>query len=140
MTAKGVYSLAIEVHGDVEVGGLGTHRFDGPYCYVGSARGPGGLKRLDRHRAVKDRGVTRWHVDYLLNAGDLVSAVATETERDAECLLADLVANRLPAGPTRFGSSDCSCETHLFGPGDAEAAGLAAHEELRDNLNNRRDA
>lgn len=140
MTAKGVYALVVEAHGDVEVGGLGTHGFDGRYCYVGSARGPGGLKRLDRHRTVKERGVTRWHVDYLLNHGDLVSAVATETERDAECRLAALVAHRLPAGPEGFGSSDCSCDTHLFGPGDAEAAALDAHDALRDNLNNRRDA
>lgn len=140
MTAKGVYALAIEVHGDVEVGALGTHGFDGRYCYVGSARGPGGLKRLDRHRAVKDRGVTRWHVDYLLNAGKLVSAVATETESDAECRLARLVAQHLEPGPEGFGSSDCSCGAHLFGPGDAEAAALAAHETLGDSLNNRRDA
>lgn len=129
---KGVYTLVLEVSGDVEIGALGTHIFDGRYCYVGSARGPGGLKRVDRHRSVKDRGVKKWHVDYLLNAGNLVSAVATETDRDLECCLADLVAGHLPPGPDGFGSSDCTCDTHLFGPGDAEAAALEAHRELAD--------
>lgn len=133
---KGVYSVALEVEGEVEVGALGDHRFGGRYLYVGSAMGPGGLKRLDRHASVKERGVERWHVDYLLNVGEMVSAVATETEDSgAECLLASIVEGLLEPAVEGFGCSDCGCETHLFGPGEAEEAALEAHGRLRDRLN-----
>lgn len=125
---KGVYTLGVEVVGEVEVGSLGKVPFDGRYLYVGSARGPGGLKRVARHLS-KDRA-TRWHVDHILDEGEVISVVVTATEEDLECRLSELVGMRLPMAVEGFGCSDCDCSTHLYGPGDAAASALDAHGEL----------
>lgn len=127
---RGVYSLILEVRGEVEVGALGGHHFDGMYVYVGSALGPGGLKRVDRHVSVKDGGVRRWHVDHILHEGSVVSALATVTGRQLECEVAGSLGERLSVAVEGFGCSDCSCRSHLFGPGDVEAAAVEAHGEL----------
>jgi endonuclease-3 len=87
-----VILLALERPSTVEVGALGAHDLPaGGYAYVGSAFGPGGLGRVDRHREVAngDRSVRHWHVDYLLGH----SACSVVTDRrlpdvDAECLIA----------------------------------------------------
>lgn len=126
---KGVYALVLEVSGDVEVGALGTLGFDGEYAYVGSALGPGGFKRVARHLRVAEEDAARWHVDYILRSGTPRTAFLTETDRDLECDLAGLVRRDLP--PVEgFGASDCSCGTHLFGPGDATEAAARAHGDL----------
>jgi Uri superfamily endonuclease len=55
MAAPGSYLLVIECETptEIEVGALGTLGFEaGYYGYVGSAFGPGGLSRVDRHRRV----------------------------------------------------------------------------------------
>lgn len=55
MTDGGTYTLAFAVPADrrVEVGALGARRFPaGGYAYTGSALGPGGFSRIDRHRRV----------------------------------------------------------------------------------------
>ncbi|KQC08362.1 MAG: hypothetical protein APR55_11780 [Methanolinea sp. SDB] len=95
---------------------MGTLDFCGGWhVYVGSARGPGGLLRVARHiRYSRQPGDTqRWHIDYILAhpAFSLVSAVCAPTDDDMECRLARL----MPALPvTRFGCSDCRCQSHLF--------------------------
>ena len=115
-TAKGVYVLAIEVHGATRVGRLGLHRFDGLYLYVGSALGPGGLKRVERHRAVASgqNRTKRWHIDYLLALGELKGVFVLETGERLECALAQELEKRFEPAVRGFGSSDCRCETHLF--------------------------
>ncbi|WP_336345222.1 GIY-YIG nuclease family protein [Halalkalicoccus ordinarius] len=112
----GTYTLVIELSESttIEVGALGEHRFPaGWYAYTGSAFGPGGLSRVDRHRELArgERDVHHWHVDYLLDhdATRVDRAVRT-TEREIECA----VARALPdAGITGFGASDCGCSSHL---------------------------
>jgi len=103
----------------IEVGALGSHHLEaGHYAYVGSARGPGGFARLDRHREVAagERETRHWHVDYLLGqpaasvAGDRTSAGVA-----AECAVADSLASRTRGEAIAgFGCSDCGCDTHLF--------------------------
>jgi len=113
---KGVYALAVEAHGEAEVGRLGRVCFDGVYLYIGSALGPGGLKRLERHLKVArgERQVRRWHIDYLLALGELRGMFVRETGERLECALAgELAKNFRPAVPG-FGCSDCRCHTHLF--------------------------
>jgi Uri superfamily endonuclease len=111
----GTYTLLVTVDRDVAlaVGALGTVELAaGTYAYTGSAFGPGGFARVDRHRelAAGDRAGTHWHVDYLLDHdAATVAAVVTTPERDVECA----VARRLPAGPDGFGASDCDCDGHL---------------------------
>jgi len=115
-TDKGVYVLAIEAHGFAHVGRLGLQRFDGLYLYVGSALGPGGLKRVERHRAVAlgQNKTRRWHVDHLLALGELKGVFVLETEERLECALAQELGKRFEPAVRGFGSSDCRCRTHLF--------------------------
>jgi endonuclease-3 len=126
----GTYTLLVDVARDVElaVGALGTVAFDaGTYAYTGSAFGPGGFARVDRHRelAAGERAGTHWHVDYLLvQDAASVRDVVTTPERDVECA----VARRLPAGPAGFGASDCDCDGHLAA-GVAREAVARAHRD-----------
>jgi len=112
----GTYTLVLELPTatTIDVGALGTHEFDaGWYAYTGSALGPGGFARVDRHREVcaGDRDTRHWHVDYLLgDAPTRVEAVLRTPGADVECV----VARALPDGPVPgFGASDCDCATHL---------------------------
>ncbi len=120
--ARGVYVLWLEVFGEVAVGRLGRRRLAGTYAYVGSAQGPGGFRRLQRHQDVAEgRNPTRrWHIDFLLAAGTLRGAFIMETQDPSmECRLARALAQQLPPAIPRFGSSDCRCPTHLFAVPDA---------------------
>ena len=98
------------------MGRLGPQRFDGLYLYVGSALGSGGLKRVERHKAVASgRNKTRrWHVDHLLALGELKRIFIRETDEKLECALAHEMGKRFDPAVKGFGSSDCRCETHLF--------------------------
>lgn len=113
---EGTYVLSVELRrsADIIVGALGKMHFEpGGYAYVGSAFGPGGFTRLDRHRSVArgEHDVRHWHIDYLLgeNGATLVD-VHRIPGRDCECALARRVGEtRIP----RFGASDCQCRSHL---------------------------
>lgn len=117
----GTYVLLVELPAAarVEVGALGSFEFTpGTYAYVGSAFGPGGLSRVDRHRAVAagDRGVRHWHVDYLTGHPEATLRAAVLAPRaDAECAVARaLCRHALGDGPIPgFGASDCTCRSHL---------------------------
>ena len=127
-----MYLLILEAHGPLEVGRLGTLVFEGWYIYVGSALGPGGLKRLERHFDYRGRlnAPVRWHVDALLAVAALRGAVVGVTYERLECLLVDgLGATLLPAFKG-FGSSDCGCETHLFSATSYKAGRDAAWQAL----------
>jgi Uri superfamily endonuclease len=84
--------------------------------YVGSALGPGGLKRLERHRAVASgkNKTRRWHIDHLLALGKLKRVFVVRTDEKLECALARELGRHFPPAVKGFGSSDCGCETHLF--------------------------
>ena len=129
LAARGAYLLLLEARVAVEVGKLGLISLNGWYVYVGSALGPGGLKRVARHMAYQRRSQPplRWHVDWLLANGRLDSAIVAVTDRRVECDLAADLAVRLPLAVPSFGSSDCACQSHLFGASsraEAEGAGL----------------
>ncbi|MBU7005001.1 MAG: DUF123 domain-containing protein [Theionarchaea archaeon] len=89
---------------------MGT--FEGIYCYVGSAFGPGGLKaRVSRH--LRHEKPLRWHIDYLTTSSHFVPRKVFASDKRAECDLAFLLAE-IFRGHSGFGSSDCRCPTHLF--------------------------
>lgn len=117
----GIYTLLLWLDRtrEIEVGSLGIVQFvEGYYSYTGSARGPGGLKRLERHKRLLlgASSVRRWHIDYLLPYASLVEAVVTRTSDDLECEIARRIGYRLDVIP-RFGSTDCKCIGHLhFSP------------------------
>ena len=79
----GTYTLLVELPecSTVEVGALGSLDLDaGWYAYTGSALGPGGFTRVQRHRemAVGERAARHWHVDYLL--GDTAAGRSVRLE------------------------------------------------------------
>lgn len=113
----GIYTLILYLprSEQIAVGSLGGIHFPkGFYSYTGSARGPGGLKRLDRHAAVMaGKSLTRrWHIDYLLPRCQWLQEVVTRTDLDLECPIARSIGERLLSVP-RFGCSDCRCASHL---------------------------
>jgi endonuclease-3 len=116
----GTYTLVVELRVDagVAVGALGTLALDaGWYAYTGSALGPGGFARVDRHRelAAGERSTRHWHVDYLLgHDAATLDAVVRSRGVDAECRVAAAVGGDPVPG---FGCSDCDCPSHLaFSP------------------------
>ncbi len=119
----GTYTLLIErTRGDaVEVGALGEVDLPaGWYAYTGSAFGPGGFDRIDRHERVAagDHDVRHWHVDYLLGAkGSRLDGAVRSVDVDAECAVARRLDGDRVAG---FGCSDCRCDSHLVRRPDRE--------------------
>ncbi|WP_122091044.1 GIY-YIG nuclease family protein [Halalkalicoccus subterraneus] len=112
----GTYTLVIALPepATIDVGALGTQEFSaGRYAYTGSAFGPGGFSRVDRHRELArgERDTRHWHVDYLLgHPTAAIEAVVRTPEEDVECA----VGRTLPdAGIDGFGASDCDCVSHL---------------------------
>ncbi|MDO5844060.1 MAG: GIY-YIG nuclease family protein [Methanocorpusculum sp.] len=113
---KGVYCLLLRctTAQKIKIGAIGEIEFDkGWYVYVGSALGSGGLSRVERHiRFYRERyRKPKWHIDYLMEKIRLEEVVCAETEERLECILAKNVGG---AGISKFGCSDCFCETHLF--------------------------
>jgi Uri superfamily endonuclease len=133
---KGIYSLIFFKNPGctIRVGALGALTFRaGWYIYVGSALGSGGLQRLGRHISLArlhDKQ-PKWHVDYLLTSPrfSLAYAVYAVTADPLECELArELNEDSIP----KFGSSDCSCTSHLlYRQGDPKQEILAAFRELQ---------
>ncbi|MDG5819214.1 GIY-YIG nuclease family protein [Natronococcus sp. A-GB7] len=128
---SGTYVLAIDVERplSLEVGALGECEFAAEtYAYVGSAFGPGGFARLDRHRELArgERDVRHWHVDYLLGSeAASLEATVRFPDADREC---DLAASLPGKAVPDFGSSDCDCGSHLL-----ETPGLETLLEAADD-------
>ena len=114
---KGTYILILRLREaqDLRIGRLGEFRFQaGSYAYVGSAFGSGGLSgRLKHHLTPTDRPF--WHIDYLGKVAHLDDIWFMESNRSREhewaALLLELPGAMVPV--SRFGASDCRCESHL---------------------------
>ncbi|MDG5778386.1 GIY-YIG nuclease family protein [Haloarculaceae archaeon H-GB2-1] len=113
---EGTYTLVVEVPEPlvIEVGALGPVQFDaGWYAYTGSAFGPGGFSRIDRHRSLADgeTDTRHWHIDYLLGEPTTdLEVVFTTPDRDVECAVSERIEGRRIDD---FGASDCACPSHL---------------------------
>ncbi len=116
----GTYALILRCAGsaEVSVGRLGTLPLRrGWYVYIGSARGPGGLRARLLHHL---RPVVRphWHIDYLRHHAAVgVKEVWTTCDRRATEHSWSRAFGRAPgalAPFAGFGSSDCDCHAHLF--------------------------
>src|SRR6056297_1895517 len=137
----GTYTLVLERESDgpVEVGALGDVAFAaGWYAYTGSALGPGGFSRVERHRAVArgENDARHWHIDYLL--GDDATSVdsVVTTPAAIECAVARRLVDTVGGAVPDFGCSDCDCSSHLAGCGDrAELVEAVerAHAEAGDS-------
>jgi Uri superfamily endonuclease len=114
----GTYALLLGArrHVGLRVGALGEVRIaPGFLVYVGSARGPGGLRaRLAHHVRVATR--PHWHLDYLRAEACVLGAWLCASPDPLEHGWARaLERTRGAAIPAAgFGSSDCACPAHLF--------------------------
>lgn len=114
---RGTYVLVIKVKKKINIciGKLGKFTFPtGYYIYIGS--GQNNLeKRVQRH--LRKEKKLFWHVDYLLNHPEVeIKRIWIREGKRWECNLARKIAKDtgFKAMISKFGSSDCGCETHLF--------------------------
>lgn len=125
---KGAYILLIKLEkdADISIGAIGTLHFSaGNYCYVGSAKGPGGIEaRVKRH--LRDEKKLRWHIDYLLQYAKAEEAFIKEGGSEIE--IASHLSERFESIPG-FGASDSPLSSHLF---------ICGKGEIRDFLNSYR--
>lgn len=97
----------------MDVGKLGKVRFrKGFYIYVGSAMA-NLSKRMERHRRLRKKH--HWHIDELRAITEFRSVLAIRSSDRIECELAEAISGIAEWSIPGFGSTDCSCETHLFG-------------------------
>ena len=97
----------------INVGTLGGIRFcRGYYVYTGRAS-RGLRKRVARHLRKDKR--KHWHIDYLLEKGNIVEIVYFAGRFD-ECIINMSLLGRLNGAELieGFGSSDCRCKGHLI--------------------------
>ncbi|MFP4482532.1 MAG: DNA/RNA nuclease SfsA [Thermovirgaceae bacterium] len=110
----GCYLLILKLDEEIRigVGALGQIDFaSGYYCYVGSAIR--NLKaRMSRH--LRRRKNFHWHVDYLREHCDVVVCLPVRSADPLECDLAGAVGAIAGSSTSCFGSSDCTCPSHLF--------------------------
>ncbi len=100
----------------LSVGRLGQVRLGpGLAVYVGSARGPGGLRaRVGRH--LRGDGRPHWHIDALTTQVPVTAVWYTQAAQRLECVwvtqLLTVCDATIPGAG--FGASDCSCPAHLL--------------------------
>lgn len=96
----------------IKIGKLGEFHFSsGFYFYVGSAQKNLSV-RIDRHSRKKKP--LRWHIDYLSIQAQMVGALLISCNKQKECLIAGRLSKIFEVAVPGFGSSDCSCRTHLY--------------------------
>jgi sugar fermentation stimulation protein A len=111
---KGAYLLVLRIKEAtrIRVGKLGELDFlPGWYVYVGSATN-GLTARITRH--LRKRKRFHWHIDSLRDQAVEVSALPIRSSKKEECSIAEALESVLVPFAKGFGSSDCSCPTHLF--------------------------
>lgn len=112
---RGTYVLIVSLERDhlISVGKLGQIMFrSGTYAYCGSAMA-GYRSRVGRHFSREKK--LRWHIDYLLQKGEPVCAFLIPGGHEMECSLGRLLSSLEGSEPIPgFGSSDCSCRSHLY--------------------------
>ncbi len=113
---KGVYCLIIKLFRkcNIKIGCLGTFSFPvGFYVYVGSAQ-TNLERRIERH--LRKTKAFHWHIDYFLQHGQVICVHKYAGRKNMECILSHKISNMknaiIPA--KGFGSSDCSCISHLY--------------------------
>ena len=113
----------------IRVEGLGDVSFrKGYYIYVGSAR-KNLSKRLERHK--RQRKNTFWHIDYLRGTADVHTLLPILSEDDLECPVAHSIRDFADWEIPCFGSSDCTCPSHLFGTENDPLANPQFHKILQ---------
>lgn len=114
---------------NLSIGRLGEISFPrGFYIYVGSAM-RGLRKRIERHRHARKR--PHWHIDALRAAAEFRSALPIRSSARLECDIAEALGGIGQWEIPGFGSTDCTCRTHLFGMTDDPLQGADFHGLLQ---------
>ncbi len=111
----GAYLILIKLETNklIAVGKQGVIPFrKGYYIYTGSAKKILS-QRIKRHLSKKKKSF-HWHIDYLSAEADKLTSFPVYTEKNIECAMADDLKGIAEAVVPGFGSSDCSCGSHLF--------------------------
>lgn len=117
MNDSGLYQLLLYLPSSksIQIGKLGSFEFSqGYYIYNGSAK-KGLQARVSRHLSNKKK--IHWHLDYLLKHAFILETKLfyepklTECELNSLSFIENVNAVFFVKG---FGSSDCSCISHLF--------------------------
>jgi sugar fermentation stimulation protein A len=120
---KGTYILVIKLsqNSEIIIGALGSVFFPmGLYFYVGSAMATTGastlINRIRRHVLKESHKKLHWHIDYLLksNISQIIKIFLIPSGERYECLIAQGILKKSDDYIKNFGSSDCSCKSHLF--------------------------
>ena len=111
---SGSYMLILHLLEDItiSVGSLGHVTFPrGFYIYVGSAK-KNLTRRMERH--LRKRKKVFWHIDYLREHAERCMALPIRSSTSLEHEVAFALNRIADWSVPGFGSSDCSCDTHLF--------------------------
>ncbi len=131
---KGAYCIlaVLPERRSIRIGSLGKVELPaGVYVYVGSAMA-GVEQRIKRH--VRKDKKKRWHIDYLMQHAEYVSSFAIPSDTKAvECSVARTLerSEDIVSSVSRFGCSDCRCDSHLFYFGDSDPESIAETVSLR---------
>ncbi|MCS3901380.1 DUF123 domain-containing protein [Methanococcus voltae] len=117
--AKGTYVLKINLKSPkkIKIGKKGKEiKFrKGDYYYIGSAMGNSLnlYNRVNRHLSNSEDKNNHWHIDYLLEYGNVKEVYIVESPE--ECNFAKkMLKNQNMEFIEGFGCSDCNCKSHLF--------------------------
>ena len=120
---KGSYILCIFLPNEtrIRIGSLGLLAFPkGYFLYIGSAMGGNSSTSLEnrakRHISESHHKKLFWHIDYLL-ASDIsvmIKIYLIPSLNRLECVLAGEIMSFCDNYIKGFGSSDCSCFSHLM--------------------------
>jgi sugar fermentation stimulation protein A len=112
---SGSYIVVLRLATDrrIDIGGLGSIRFQkGYYLYAGSAK-KGLTRRIARHQHARKN--LFWHIDYLRQHAEFHAALPVRTSANLECEISRALLEIADWQVPGFGSSDCDCPTHLIG-------------------------
>ncbi len=116
---KGAYLLYFEFPGELWIQRPREQWLRSPLVYVGSAMGSQGFQRVARHlrfhqKKPRSPRPPHWHIDQILGATLPSRIYLIPSDHPIECSLAELLQGRFEIAALGFGSSDCSCKSHLF--------------------------
>ncbi len=96
----------------IDTGGLGKIVYRaGYYAYAGNG-GANIFKRIARHRQMQKS--RHWHIDYIKTEMKIIADIPVLSTDIDECILAAGMRGLNGIPVDRFGSSDCSCRSHLI--------------------------
>jgi sugar fermentation stimulation protein A len=128
---RGSYLLVLNLRKKqrLRIGALGRVSFEkGFYVYVGSAMA-NLSKRMERHKGLRKQH--HWHIDELRSVSEFHTVLAIRSSVRLECDIAKALSCISEWTVPEFGSSDCSCKTHLFGFEDDPFHSRAFHNLLQ---------